>query len=318
MSFLTRYSLLALPLLGACSEHSPSVLEPNEPSMAVGTYLYSPSRNVLAGVVFSAQLDSRGALAKAPVGMVFNLNSASSAATFFQGIAGRTAATARNGQFYAPPATDPSYENTKKILSKLQSLAVLDTAFTARGVAVKVARVSPSSWWSATAGKPPATASTFGFGATPGAKNARLLYRDSQGRVYTAYFTFAYTTTAVASASGASDASERRAIPWHDRLTGQVASLRTSPRFTRTAVAHAQVAVGEAVAADGEFKVVNGNAAGKGKRWSGTCVPGADYASGSYDVLSEIPGTNAKAVGGLGATSYASVLYDGDVAYCSL
>jgi hypothetical protein len=332
MTRLSRRSLATLLVLGACADPSTSRVAPTEPSLAISAQLYDKSRKMVAAMVIPAVLDSKGNVTKAPVGLVFRLGG-SGASAFFTAIAGRTRAQATNGQFYSPPSTDKAYANTQKLLAKLASQADAVTTTTASGASVTVATVTPSTWWSATGGKPPVTAATFGKGTTPNATNAKIYYKDANGTVWPVFMTFAYKTTQIAAAPRTIDGAEGSVVPWADIMHEQLLALRESARLARAAavarellvptflwptVAQAQVATNEAMPADGEFKVVNGSTAGTGKRWQSTCVPGADFPSGAFDVPSEIPGMTSTVVGGKTLIAFSSVMADETYAYCSL
>jgi hypothetical protein len=243
-------------------------------------YLLSTTKICIFGAVVPGKVDSKGALVTAPVGFAFNLGTATPS-TFFKAIADRRAATAGFGQFYCLGNTHPSYANTIKVLNKMGALGKLTQLASGK----KVATVTPASWWSATGGvyKPKQTA--YSTGTKFPSKAAALGYKDATGKTFTVYFTF-----------------------------GTIFTSYTYPRFSSSS----QVATTEAFASDSEFKVVNGNAAGRGKRWFDSCNPGADFSSGSYDALTEIPGTSSTTVGGTSFTSFSSALYDDVSAYCSL
>ena len=228
------------------------------------------------GAVLPGKLDSRGNLVTAPKGIVFNLGSVTPT-VFFKAIADRRASTARPGQFYCLGTTDRSYTNTIKVLNKFGSLGRSTNATSGRTIAT----TTLGNWFASTGGVYIPRQTSYSSGTTFPAVAAALGYKDANGATFKVYPTFVYFNTSVVS-------------------TTPTSSL---------------VAIGEAFASDSDFKAINGNSSGRGRRWYGTCLPGADYPSGAYNVLSEIPGTSRSLMGSTG-TSYVSYFYDDLICYC--
>ena len=317
-------SLLAALTLSGCTDRSASIAEPTEASQNITTQVVTYSRKYVVGMHFPGRVDSKGALIQAPVGFVFKLPAGQTAATFFRAIAGRTSQSAGAGQFFSPNSTARSYTATQNLLTKLATVSATGNTTSANGTSVTVATVTPAAWLSATQGqyKP------SGRAVSDTSLMARIGYKDASGLVYFGYFSFAYKTTAIASIDtpvkrgvGAEGlqllVAAKEALGTFISRAATVARDVLVPNVLMPTVAHAQVAAVEALAADAQFKVVNGNANGRGKRWFDSCNAFADYASGSYDALTEVPGTASRLVGA-SFTAFATSLVDNVTFACSL
>jgi len=279
-------SLVTMLALAACGERPASVTAPaDDLSLSVSASVLNPSRLVALAAFVPGTVSSTGAVTKEPVVFVFNLGTRTPS-QFFSTISGRTVKTAQNGQFYGPNA------NGKKVLTRAGQVTRNG------GVgSIRVAYTPYNSW-----GMQASRGTNFSAVAS---QVATVGYRDATGRTYTMRLSLIPVKSTITASTSAPGDAEGIMVPWREWL------LPT--------VAHAQVAAVEAVAASStSFVTANGNTNGLGRRWFDTCRPHADYASGLYSDLREIPGRSPSRVGGAGFVALTTAFFDDDEGFCSL
>lgn len=278
--------LLAVLALAACAERQADVTAPaDDLSLSVTASALNPSRLVALAAYVPGTVSSTGVVTKEPVVFVFNLGT-KTPSEFFSAISRRTSKTAQNGQFYALNS------NGVKILTRAGQV----TKNGAVG-SIRVAYTPISSW-----GLQASSGTNFSASAS---QVATVGYRDGTGRTFTMRLSLVSVKSTVTAAMSAPNDAEGIVVPWRDWL------LPT--------VAHAQVAALEAsIASATSFVTRNGSTLGRGRRWFDSCRPHADYETGYYNSLNEIPGLRSTSVGGASFVSLVTALFDDTRSFCSL
>lgn len=222
------------------------------------------------GVIRPGVFNAAGAY-RASSSTVFNLG-AKTPSVFFNDILNRTAATALPGQFYCLGKNDSSYASTAKVLNKFGLLSVATTITLRSGGNARIPTLRAADWFSTTGG-----AYIPKSGTISGIKGPTT-------------FPSKIATLGYKDLSGSS---------FRVYLTVGYSSSSGNTAF-----------YGSEGAGGAYYTILNGNSNGLGRRWTFTCNPFADFSSGNYNVLTEIPGTSASRVGGSSNTAYNTIFAD--------